>query len=62
MTAWGVQVRLGLMYGFLHRLAYFEVKNQVYTQQQLTGVATKHYVNQVRTIDIDQCTTVLWDH
>ena len=29
------------------RLAYFEIKDKVYTQQQLIDVATKHYISQV---------------
>ena len=29
------------------RLAYFEIKDKVYTQQQLIQVAVKHYTSQV---------------
>lgn len=33
-----------------HRLAYFEIKDKVYTQQQLIQVAVKHYSSQVNCI------------
>lgn len=35
------------------RLAYFEIKDKVYTQQQLIDVAVKHYTSQVNCIVIN---------
>ena len=36
------------------RLAYFEIKDKVYTQQQLVDVTTEHYIGQV-----NKCITLI---
>lgn len=44
---WNNQSDVICIFSISYRLAYFEINNKVYTQDQLIQVAIKHYTSQV---------------